>query len=379
MAFPLQRLLVLAALLVGGELRAQDFLDRLEQKLTLSAFDDQFRARLSGTLDLEFYAFDQPAPGLIDSRDSTLFNPRLTLFVDSQIGSRIYFFSQIRVDRHFDPTDQGVQIRLDEYALRVTPWEDGRFSLQVGKFATVVGNWNGRHLSWDNPFINAPLAYENATPLSDLAAPYTYGDYNGKKRGPKYVYLPVIWGPSYASGMSIAGRVWKFEYAAEVKNAALAARPESWDLTQIGFDYPTVSGRLGFRPNPMWNFGVSASDGAYLRPEAAPTCAAWAQSWRLSRELSLARTSRSPGITCKSGRNFTGRRVLTLPPWETPIPSRITWKRNTSSPPSSSARCVGASSSSPRFPTFMAARFRGATTSGASKPRSATASRRTRS
>ncbi len=165
------RLIILAALLVDSEVRAQDFLDQLDQRLTLSAFDDQFRTRLSGLLDLEFYAFDLPAPGLIDSQSATLFNPRLTLFLDSQIGPKIYFFSQVRIDRHFDPTDQGAQIRLDEYALRITPWEDGRFNLQVGKFATVVGNWVERHLSWDNPFINAPLAYENAHPAFRPGSP----------------------------------------------------------------------------------------------------------------------------------------------------------------------------------------------------------------
>jgi hypothetical protein len=28
---------------------------------------------------------------------------------------------------------------------------------------------------------------------------------------------------------------------------------------------------VGYHPNLMWNFGVSASDGSYLRPEAQPT------------------------------------------------------------------------------------------------------------
>src|ERR671935_240996 len=61
--------------------------------------------------------------------------------------------------------------RLDEYALRITPWQDGRFTLQLGKFATVVGNWVPRHLSWDNPFINAPLVYDNFTAIQDKFAP----------------------------------------------------------------------------------------------------------------------------------------------------------------------------------------------------------------
>ncbi len=261
----------IAVLLVASamELRAQDFLDRLDEHLTITAFDDNVRARLSGTIDLEYYHFQQPAPGLIDASGSDLFNPRVTAFFDAQLGGQIYFFAQARLDRHFDPTDEGAQLRLDEYAVRITPWADGQLSLQAGKFATVISKWVERHLSWDNPFINAPLVYENVTPLEDLAAPdYFYG---GALLDAKYEYIPVIWGPSYASGASLAGRLGRFEYAAELKNAALASRPESWDLTRIGFEHPTISGRIGFRPNEMWNFGFAASQGPYFRPEAEST------------------------------------------------------------------------------------------------------------
>src|SRR2546429_5199365 len=78
-----------------------DFLDRLDTALTISAFQDNLRARLSGTLDLEIYHFEQPAPGLIDSSIDTLFNPRLTLFLDTQIGPPIYFFAQSRLELRF--------------------------------------------------------------------------------------------------------------------------------------------------------------------------------------------------------------------------------------------------------------------------------------
>jgi hypothetical protein len=248
-----------------------DFLDRLDSTLTISAFDDTLRARLSGTLDLEAYHFQQPAPGLIDSETNSLFNPRLTLFLDAQFGSHIYFFAQSRIDRGFDPSDRGAQVRLDEYALRFTPWSDGRFNLQVGKFATVVGNFVRRHLSWENPFVNAPLVYENITPISDKTAPASPLDFVRRFDSAKYEFNPVIWGPSYASGVSISGQLGKFDYAAEMKNSSLSSRPESWSLTEVGFDHPTFSGRLGFRPNEAWSFGVSASDGAYLRPEAQPS------------------------------------------------------------------------------------------------------------
>jgi hypothetical protein len=249
-----------------------DFLDRLDTALTISAFQDNLRARLSGTLDLEFYHFQQPAPGLINSDIDNLFNPRLTLFLDTQVGSQIYFFAQSRLDRGFDPSNHGAQIRLDEYALRFTPWEDGRFNLQVGTFATVVGNWVPRHLSWENPFINAPLVYENVTPIQDKSAPVSPLDFiYGLYYYDKYAFNPVIWGPSYASGISGSGRLGRFDYAAEMKNASLSSRPESWHVTEIGFENPTFSGRAGFRPNQAWNFGLSASEGPYFRPEAEST------------------------------------------------------------------------------------------------------------
>ncbi|PYL98957.1 MAG: hypothetical protein DME27_03475, partial [Verrucomicrobia bacterium] len=98
-----------------------DFLDQLDTALTIAAFHDNLRLRLSGTIDLEGYHLQQPAPGLIDSRIDNLFNPRLTLFLDAQMGSQIYFFAQSRLDRGFDPSDHGAQVRLDEYALRITP------------------------------------------------------------------------------------------------------------------------------------------------------------------------------------------------------------------------------------------------------------------
>ncbi len=267
----LGRLLVLLVPFLGCEAQAQAFIDRLDQSLTVSALDDRFRTRLSGTLDAEFYAFDLPAPGLIDSTTQPLFSPRLTLFVDSQIGSAIYFFSQVRIDRHFDPSNRGAQIRLDEYAVRITPWEDGRFSVQVGKFATVIGRWVQRHLSWDNPFLNAPLIYENNTAIEDRAAPAFTADLDAELSDAKYEYNPTIWGPNYTTGASAAGRVGLFDYAVELKNASLSSRPEGWDAARVGFAHPTISGRLGVRPNEAWNLGLSASNGSYFAEEAAST------------------------------------------------------------------------------------------------------------
>jgi len=247
----------------------QEFLDRLDEHLSWSTADNNIRARLSGTFDLEFYRFEQPPPGLIDADGRGLVNPRLSLFLDAQAGSTLYFFAQARIDRHFDPTDQGAQFRLDEYALRYTPWEDGRLSIEVGKSATIFGRWVTRHLSWDNPFVTAPLVYENALPIEDKEPPAV--PFTGRRHEGKNEYLPEIWGPDYATGLTINGSIMShFDYAFRVQNSSLSARPESWSATEIGFDHPTISARVGYRPDESWNLGFSASDGAYFRSEAEP-------------------------------------------------------------------------------------------------------------
>lgn len=263
------RTIALLAALGVTTVAAEDFLDQIDEALTLNAFDGQVRARLSGFLDLEAYQVEQSPIGLIETDHDFLFNPRLALFLDAQFGTHVYFFAQARADRGFNPADQGTEIRFDEYALRINPWEADRFALQIGKFATVVGNFVQRHLSWENPFVTAPLPYENLTTVWDNVAPFP--DFFAGIPFEVNPNIPLIWGPSYASGGSVAGKIGRFNYAVEIKNSALASRPQSWDATRIGFEHPTFSGRIGFRPNQAWNFGVSASDGPYFRPEAAPT------------------------------------------------------------------------------------------------------------
>jgi hypothetical protein len=275
---------VLAALFLialSPDIRAE-YLEDLDRALSYSAFDGRIRLRLSGTLDLETYGVYEPAPPHIYTKDDFLFNPRLTVYLDANLTRAFYVFVQARFDRGFDPSDGGAQVRLDEYALRIAPFSDKYVPrIQIGKFATVVGNWVRRHDSWDNPFIDAPLAYNNLLSVWDIAAPDSadtllyWGHVpfdNVTKFGGYYdkpYRIPLIWGSSYASGVSIIGAIDKLDYAFEIKNAALSSRPESWDLTRNDFDHPTFSGRIGFKPNIMWDVGFSGSVGPYLAPEAA--------------------------------------------------------------------------------------------------------------
>jgi len=259
-------LLALATLLIlTTASRAQPFLDKLDDALFFQSRNGFIRSDFSGLLDLEGYYIDQRPPGLLFGNDH-FFNPRLSLFLDTRIGPHLYSLVQARVDRGFDPRARVRSARFDEYLLRWTPFEDARLNVQAGKFATVLGAWVPRHDSWNNPFINAPLPYEHMTTVND-AAVVASGQILVNRRAiadNKPAWLPVLWGPAYATGGSLFGQLGNFDYAFELKNAAPSSRPTQWDAHDRGFDHTTVAARAGWRPNAAWNLGASLSEGAYL-------------------------------------------------------------------------------------------------------------------
>ncbi len=253
-------------------------LDRLDDSLYLQSHGGWFRSDLSVLLDLEGYYIDQRPPGLLFGDDEDFFNPRLSLYLDTRLGPHFYSLVQARFDRGFDPRATVRDARADEYLLRYTPLDTPAINLQVGKFATVVGNWVPRHDSWNNPFITAPVPYENVVIITDAKVAPGPGPFLARRTKPddKFAWLPVIWGPSYAAGASVFGRLEKLDYALEVKNASLSSRPAVWDPTELGWENPTVSGRLGVRPTAAWNAGASFSVGPYLLPAARKGIAAGA-------------------------------------------------------------------------------------------------------
>ena len=91
-------LLALAGL--GCARASDDFYDRVASALTFSSADALFRTRLSGTLELEGYALPQPSPGLLYTSGHALFNPRLVLFLDAQLGPDPLLGQVVGNERH---------------------------------------------------------------------------------------------------------------------------------------------------------------------------------------------------------------------------------------------------------------------------------------
>ncbi len=232
--------------------------------------DGFFDVRLTGLFDVEGYYADRHPGGLIFGGEGAFINPRLSLFLDTKIGAHFYSLVQARIDQGFDPRVRRQDARFDEYLIRYIPFGDGRLNLQFGKFATVVGNWVPRHDSWQNPFITAPLPYENVVAVGDRAPAKSAAAFiaRGGMVDKKGAWVPLIWGPAYTSGGSVFGSIERFDYALEFKNDSVSSRPSVWDAQSIGWSHPTVSGRFGYRPDASWNVGVSGSEGTYLVPGA---------------------------------------------------------------------------------------------------------------
>jgi hypothetical protein len=259
-----------------------DALDRFDEQLAISFPSQKIALRASGTFDLEDYNLSQPSNDSIFTEKNTLLIPRLSLFLDAQLGKYIYLFTQTRIDRGFDPSSDPLEIRLDEYAIRISSKQKPNLAIQFGKYGTVFGSWVRRHTSWENPFVTPPLAYGRLVGIWDNVAPSSANSLlrwshiqppttvQGENAD-KYSRLPLIWGPVYATGAAAFIENGPIEFAVDIKNVALSSAPDSWSPNQTGWKHPSVSSRLGVRPNEMWSLGFSASTGTYLQSEATPT------------------------------------------------------------------------------------------------------------
>jgi len=372
-----QRILALGlvALTGLGVTRASDdFYDRIGSALTFASTDARFRARVSGTLEFEGYALPQPSPGLLYTSGHALFNPRLILFLDAQLGAHTYLFAQGRVDRGFDPSSDAVSVRLDEYALRFSLLSRPRLRLQVGKFATVMGSWVARHGAWENPFITAPLPYENLTAIWHSVAPRSPGQLlawahvrpspvRNLEQAEKPLRIPLVWGPSYSHGVALAAVLGRFDVAAEVKTQRRFLRGPTTGRPAAS-NGPNPPMRRGWDSAPM-RVGIWGSPPAPVRFSSRRRDP---RSCRIGRWRTIGKrwsppTSALPGTIGSFGLRSTPRASLCRGS-ATPIPPPTTPRPNTSSLRAWPGPCAGINNSSPISATAAAGVRSGSGTGG---------------
>jgi hypothetical protein len=222
--------------------------------IVLAPNDGRFQIDLRPSLEAVLWSGDTPAPALLGYDDDAFFAPRFALEVDAAAGEHFTFHSSTRWDRGFDAGSvPDGELRIDEAFARWQVCDDQGLNFQLGKYASFFGAWPGQHGFFDDPFLLAPLPYCQLIGVS-LAAP-------GKPLntgGPGGTALPLstlskdrwasmIWGAGYGIGGGAFGSTECFDYALEVKNAALSSHPDTWQ--EIDFSHPTVTARVGYRPD----------------------------------------------------------------------------------------------------------------------------------
>lgn len=267
-------LIVAAGVALLGAAHGQD-------TLSWSSRDGFYRLNLAPSAQATLWAGDSPAPGLLDIPDDTFLAPRAQVELSLALGSHLFLHANTRWDRGFDTGNEpDGEVRVDELFARWRFFEDERLRLQVGKFPTVFGAWVGQHDFFDDPFLIPPLAYgqvigvqtRNAAALAPAALEArSSGKAPAFSTLSKQNWASIIWGPSYASGLALSGSSSHWDYAVELKNAALSSHSDAWNPNADDFSHPMISGRLGYRPDAAWAFGLSASHGPYLDSAAEST------------------------------------------------------------------------------------------------------------
>lgn len=238
--------------------------------------DAPFQLDFRPSLETVVWASDEPGPALFETDDSAFIAPRLLLDVDASAGEHWFAHVSVSADRGFDPlSHENGEVRVDEISVRWQAFDDQRLNLQIGRFPTAFGASQSGHDFFENPFMLAPLPYSqivgvNTRNPAAISAAAIGARANGTAPPvsslSKDNWASVIWGPSYATGASVFGSSARFDYAAEVKNSMLSAHPDSWRGN--GFEDPSWTARLGYRPDAAWAFGVSASRGPWLEDNA---------------------------------------------------------------------------------------------------------------
>jgi len=248
--------LTIGLLCLGGVVYGQDF-------------------SVTGRLENTIWVSDNIPAGFLEFDDGVLYEPSATFHFDYQPNEKFYFHGTLNIDKGEDPgAEPDGDIRFDLLFLRYRPFGDNTINFQAGKFATVVGNWVPENV--DNPFLLAPLPYASITGVNtqDVLQNSPQQIENRFNSDGNTIYenktdwAALVWGPAYANGFAVFGSVNQLDYAAELKSSSIGSAPDERSLGAGDFRDPQFSGRLGYRVNAGFSYGLSLSHGPYLDEDA---------------------------------------------------------------------------------------------------------------
>jgi len=234
------------------------------QRILPFLFPVLLHAGWEGQMDLNAYQGDTPAPGLLQDEDGGFLQARLSLRARLRHGESWTLGLLARADRGVDPgrAPDG-DFRLDAYWLRYAP-PGSTLRLDAGKLPTIFGGWVSRQDSPQNPFLLPPLPYDRVTAYTGPETGLTRQAFLDRRdqADNKTTWRPLVWAPAYAHGLMAQRTSGPFDFAAEIRDAALSSPPEDWEEPQ-DFGDPTFIGRVGWRANAALQFGASVGRGPH--------------------------------------------------------------------------------------------------------------------
>ncbi|BCS31677.1 hypothetical protein TBR22_A08800 [Luteitalea sp. TBR-22] len=194
---------------------------------------------------------------------------RVSLFTDLFIGRRLFFSTEVRVDRGQPATAGPLRLHLQQAFVRYTPVPGKNVHLQAGKFVSPFGGYPGRAHTKADPFVRPPLAYDYRTVMSATEFPAANdGVFTWKDRPPfRAAGLPIVWAVPYPIGATLSVGRGPVSAVGGVTTSAVSADPRDWDRWRV--DAPggfSGVGNVRWRVRPELQVAVSYARGAYMRP-----------------------------------------------------------------------------------------------------------------
>ncbi len=213
-----------------------------------------------------FGTFGSEDPGFFDYNDyeyNALRNLRLSVSTEVRASRYVQALAEVRLE-HGD--------ELSAYAMfvRIRPWPERRFDLQVGRVPPTFGAFTKTIYAYNNVVIGQPLAYQYLLSLRTTALPATSDDLL-RMRGRGWLSdfpvgdtsrdagVPIVNTSRYDTGVQVHGVVSRLEWTGAITTGSLSD-PRLGDNN----GRPQYAGRVIAHALPGLKLGMSAARGAWL-------------------------------------------------------------------------------------------------------------------
>lgn len=215
---------------------------------------------ISADLSLTYVSNDDYIKGYNDSfKDHNPFHP-----FNLRVISEMKFTDWFKMNEEI-LADSGYQ-RVDLLGVWATLSYPGdvNVNLSIGNLATPFGTWMERSFPMQNPLIGIPLIYSYKTRAVSEGVP-TADQLLNENEAYRQYWLATIYSSCWDTGVELHGGFGNFDYAIMVTRGAPSDPVMNFEGDTNGGK--GVVGRVGWRPVPEINLGLSYARAPYLDSE----------------------------------------------------------------------------------------------------------------